>query len=56
MSHPLFVLIAALALAVAMAAAENRSARERLRAGVRVFAGCVAAIVAGGWLMRLIHG
>ena len=56
MSHPLFTLIVALLLAVSMAAVENRSARERLRVAARVFAGCSAAVIGGGWLMRLLHG
>ncbi len=56
MPHPLFVLLGVVLLALAMAAVEDRSPRERVYAGVRVLLGWTAAIVGGGWLMRLIHG
>ena len=56
MSHPMFTLLAATLVAVSMAAVEDRTGRERLRAGVRAFVWCVAAVVGGGWVMWLIHG
>ncbi len=56
MPHPLFTLFAALLLAAAWAMLDTRSLRERLNAGIRVILGCVAAVIGGGWLMRLIHG
>jgi len=56
MSHPLFTVIVAQLLAVSMAAVDNRSPRERLRIAARVFFGCAAAVLGGGWLMRLLHG
>lgn len=56
MSHPVFTLIGATLVAVSAAAVEDRTGRERLRAGVRTFASCVAAVVGGGWAMWLIHG
>ena len=56
MPHPLFTLLTAQLIAVSMAAVEDRSARERLYVAARVFVSCVAAVLGGGWLMRLIHG
>jgi hypothetical protein len=56
MPHPLFTLLAALLLAVAMAMLGDRSPRQRLRAGARIFLVSIAAVVGGGWLMYLIHG
>lgn len=56
MSHPWFALLTAALLALSMAAAGHRTARERVAAAVRMLAGCAAAVVAGGWAMRLIHG
>jgi hypothetical protein len=56
MSHFTFTLLAALVLAAALAMAGDRTPRERLYAAVRVYFGCVLAVVAGSWIMRLIHG
>ena len=56
MPHLIFTLLLAVLLAAAMAAMGDRPARERLYVAARVFFGCVASIVAGGWVMRLIHG
>jgi hypothetical protein len=56
MPHPWFTLLIALLLAVAMAAGEQRPWRGRFAVGVRTLMGCAAAVVAGGWLMRWIHG
>lgn len=56
MSHPAFTLFTALLLAIATAAAGHRPARERFAVGLRMFSGCALAVVAGSWLMRLIHG
>jgi len=51
-----FALLMSVLLAAGLAAVENRSARERAAVAVRVFLGCVVALIGGGWLMRLIHG
>jgi len=56
MPHPIFTLLTAFLLSVAMAAVENREPRERLYVAVRVFACSVMSLVGGGWIMRLIHG
>jgi hypothetical protein len=56
MPHLAFTVLTALMLAAAMAALDNRSPRERLGVAARFFAQCMIAIVAGGWLMRFIHG
>lgn len=56
MSHAMFTLLAAVLLSIALAMAESRTPRERLYAAARVFFWCVATILGGGWLMRLIHG
>jgi hypothetical protein len=56
MSHLTFTMLTALLLAAAMAMLENRSSRQRLYVAARVFATCAVATVAGGWLMRFIHG
>jgi hypothetical protein len=56
MSHPIFTLLTAFLLSIAMAMVEGRTARERWYIGVRMFASCIVAIAGGGWLMRLIHG
>jgi len=56
MPHPLFTLLAALLLSMALAMAEDRTLRERLYAAARMFFCCVGTVVGGGWLMHLIHG
>ena len=55
-SHPLFTCIAAVLLSLALAMIDRRDARERLYASFRTFLCCVMSVVAGGWLMRWIHG
>jgi hypothetical protein len=56
MPHPYFALAMALLLGAAFAALDERPPRERLHAAARVLAGCLLAVIGGGWLMRLIHG
>ena len=56
MSHPAFVLLAAVLLSMAMAMVEDRAPRERLYVAIRVFVCCALTTLGGGWLMRLIHG
>lgn len=48
MPHPLFTLLAAAIVSAAM--------HQRPREAARMFVLCVASVVAGGWLMFLIHG
>ncbi len=56
MSHPIFTLLSAAAIATALAFLENRSLRLRIYHAVYTFLCCTFGVVAGGWLMRLIHG
>jgi hypothetical protein len=56
MPHPFFTLLAALLVALAMAAKGDLSARERFYAALRVFCCCVVTVLAGSWVMRLVHG
>jgi uncharacterized membrane protein len=56
MSHPAFVLLAAVLLSMAMAMVEDRAPRERLYVAIRVFVCCALTTLGGGWLMCLIHG
>ena len=56
MAHPWFSLLTAGLLAVTLAADGVRTARERVAVALRTLVGCAAAVVAGGWLMRWIHG
>ena len=55
-SHPIFTLMAAVLLSLALAMLDRRELRERLYVGARTFLCCVGSILVGGWLMRLIHG
>ena len=56
MAHPWFSALTAGLLAVVMAADGDRTMRERAAVAARTLVGCAAAVVAGGWLMQLIHG
>ena len=56
MPHPMFTLLAAVLLALAMAMMEDRTPRGRLYAAARTFLGCAVWIVGGSWFMHLIHG
>jgi hypothetical protein len=55
MPHPLFTLLAAVLLAVALAMVDDRTRRQRLFAAGRVLLACAAVTLGGGWLMYLIH-
>jgi hypothetical protein len=55
-SYPIFTLVAAVLLSLAFAMVERRDRRERLYVAARTFLCCVVLVLAGGWLMRLIHG
>ena len=56
MSHPMFTLLSAAAIAIGLAFLENRTLRLRIYQAVYTFLCCTLGVVAGGWLMRLIHG
>jgi hypothetical protein len=51
-----FGALSALLLAIAIAAAEDRPAKERVAVGLRVLGGCAFYLVAGSWVMHWIHG
>jgi hypothetical protein len=55
---PHLFLTALLAMTIAGIAAllGNRSRRERLYHAGWLFTGCMAGVVAGSWLMYLVHG
>ena len=55
-SHPIFTLMAAVLLSLALAMMDGRGPRECLYVAARSFVCCVGSIVGGGWLMHLIHG
>lgn len=56
MPHPIFTLLVAVLLSIAMAMVEDRSPRERLCVAARVLFCCAMTTLGGGWLMHLIHG
>ena len=56
MPHPMFTLLAAVLLSMALAMVENRSLRERLCVATRLLFCCAMTVLAGAWLMRLLHG
>jgi hypothetical protein len=56
MPHPIFTLLAAVLLSMAMAMVGERSLRERLCVAARLLFCCVMTTLGGSWLMRLIHG
>lgn len=49
-------MLLALALALGIAAAEDRPLGGRLAVGLRVLCSCGVAVVAGSWVMRWLHG
>lgn len=56
MSHPIFTLLSAAAIAIGLAFLEDRSLRLQIYHAVYTFLCCTLGVVAGGWLMRLING
>jgi hypothetical protein len=56
MSHPVFALIAALTLAVAVGLLGRRGVRERLAYSTYLLVCCIGSVIAGSWVMHVIHG
>jgi hypothetical protein len=56
MPHLAFTLLTAALLSAAMSFLGSRPLIERLYAAVYIFLSCVAATVAGSWMMYWIHG
>ena len=54
--HPVLTALAAMTIAGVAALLGKRSRRERAYHAGYLFAGCIAGVVAGSWLMYLIHG
>ena len=54
--HPVLTALAAIAIAGIAALLGKRSVRERAYHAGYLFAGCIAGVVAGSWVMYLIHG
>jgi hypothetical protein len=46
----------AILLAAVEALLGKRTSRERIYRAVYIFASCMFAVAAGGWIMFLIHG
>jgi hypothetical protein len=46
----------AILIAAVEALLGKRTLRERLYRAAYMFASCIVAVVAGGWIMFLIHG
>jgi hypothetical protein len=56
MPHLAFTLLLAVLLSVALALLGRRSLVERLYLAAYSFLCCVVTVVAGSWIMYLIHG
>jgi hypothetical protein len=56
MPHLIYTLLFAILLAAVEALLGKRTARERLYRAAYMFTSCMVAVVAGGWIMFLIHG
>ena len=54
MPHFSFSVLTAILLAISTAMMEDRTPRERLNAGIRMFAGCMLTIIGGSWLMSVV--
>jgi hypothetical protein len=54
--HPAVTIVAAIVVAGAAGSLGHGSARARLNYAGYLAICCVAAVVAGSWVMRLIHG
>jgi len=56
MPHPVYTLLMSLLVSGAAALPGDRSGRDRAYIATYVFLGCVVSVIAGGWLMLLVHG
>ncbi len=56
MPHPVLTVLAAMTIAGAAGLSGKRSSRDRAYHAGYLFAGCVASVVGGSWLMYLVHG
>lgn len=56
MPHPVLTAMLAITIAGIAARLGKRSSRERAYHAGYLFAGCIVTVVAGSWLMYLIHG
>jgi hypothetical protein len=56
MSHLTYSLFLSLLLSGAVALPGDRSMRERVYRATYVFLACTVSLIAGGWLMYLVHG
>lgn len=54
--HPVLTLLLALVFSGLVALLGRRSGRERVYHAAYLLASCVASVVAGSWIMYLIHG
>lgn len=54
--HLVLTALCALAISAIVALLGNRSRRERAYHAAWLFGSCVVCVVAGSWLMYLIHG
>ncbi len=56
MPHLIYTLLFAILLSAVDALLGKRTLRERVYRAAYMFASCMVAVVAGGWIMFLIHG
>jgi uncharacterized membrane protein len=56
MPHPVLTALAAMTIAGVTGLLGRRSTLERVYHAGCLFAGCIGSVVAGSWLMYLIHG
>jgi hypothetical protein len=54
--HLAITVLLAVVVSGVVALLDNRSGRERLYHAAYCLAGCVASVVAGSWIMYLVHG
>ena len=56
MSHPAYTFLCAALIGLVTAAGGDRTPSARAWLGAKTFFSCVAAVVAGSWVMFAIHG
>jgi hypothetical protein len=54
--HLVLTVLLALAISAAVATLGRRNLRERISHACWLFVSCMASVVAGSWIMYLIHG